>query len=736
VQKAEKGMPFCPPESRFLTRIISGFEEWKFIASLSAISRPRVRMCVGFHKKTSPMKKFFLLIVLAFANMLVCAQQVSEFISHPIASALAGTVDGKRIAWVLNHSGNRNIYFQDGSGPIAALTNYTGDDGQEISELTFSPDGNQLLFVRGGSANRAGQFPNPASLAEGAEQAIWLIELQNANKLTRMARGYRPRFLPDGKKIIFQHGGQIQTLETAKPGNGIPLFHARGSNQIAEVSPDGKQLLFTSNRGDHHFVGVYHFDTQRIRWIAPEVGRDQHPVWSPDGKQIAFIRQPGLKAGELLNLLGGTSFSVWVADTESGTAKKIWQSPADDGGFAQHYPAPALAWSRANRILFFSEHTGWLHVFSVNPDGSDVRDITPGDGEVESFALSPDGRTLYFDGNRTDIDRRHIWKNDVRGGTPVAVTAGSNIEMYPQWVGNQLYAFQSGVNFSKTLVRISESNKKVEKVLPALPSDFRPALFVEPQQVVMKAPDGTTIHGQLFLKKGSRAKAPGIVFMHGGPIRQMLLGFHYSDYYINTYAFNQFLAQQGYAVISVNFRCGTGYGRSFRRATNAGPRGASEYQDVVTAARYLQSMPEVDAARIGLWGGSYGGYLTAMGLARNPEIFKAGVDLHGVHDWAFRAREFSPGGGWGITADDMELAYQSSPVADLSKWTSPVLIVHGDDDRNVLYQQSTDLAERLRARNVSVELLALPDEVHGFLRYESWKQVFEAAHRFFDRTLK
>jgi dipeptidyl aminopeptidase/acylaminoacyl peptidase len=216
----------------------------------------------------------------------------------------------------------------------------------------------------------------------------------------------------------------------------------------------------------------------------------------------------------------------------------------------------------------------------------------------------------------------------------------------------------------------------------------------------------------------------------------MLLGYHYGDYYIHSYAFNQYLAAQGYAVISVNYRCGTGYGRDFRRIKTQGPRGASEYQDVVAAGKYLQSLGEVDASKIGLWGGSYGGYLTAMGLARNPELFKAGVDVHGVHDWSFRARTFSPGGGWGIGKDDMDLAYKSSPSSDLSKWTAPVLMIHGDDDRNVAFQETTDLATRLREKKVPVEILVLPDEVHSFLRYESWANAFDASKDFFDRHLK
>jgi dipeptidyl aminopeptidase/acylaminoacyl peptidase len=199
---------------------------------------------------------------------------------------------------------------------------------------------------------------------------------------------------------------------------------------------------------------------------------------------------------------------------------------------------------------------------------------------------------------------------------------------------------------------------------------------------------------------------------------------------------NQYLCSKGYIVMSINFRAGIGYGQAFRRAPQQGPRGASEYQDVVAAGRYLQGRPAVDPNKIGLWGGSYGGYLTAMGLARNSDLFAAGVDLHGVHDWSWRAEEFSPGGAWGITEDMLDLAFQSSPVADLSRWRSPVLLIHGDDDRNVMFGQTVDLVQRLRDHKVQQEILVLPDEVHGFLRYESWLDVMKATARFFDKHLK
>ncbi len=677
--------------------------------------------------------KRFILTLLAGISTLAYAQspELEKFISHPIESNFASSPDGKTIAWVINDHGKRNILTRSGNDIAKQLTTYTQDDGQEISQITFSPNGTIMLYVRG-------SFANPASLAEGPEQAIWFKDITSrvVSPPAKITKGSSPVFFKDGLKFLFSRDGQI--FESTLDVNSTPkqLFVARGTNTSPKFSPDGRSVLFTSDRGDHSFIGVYNLDSKKISWMSPDVSNDDYAVWSPGGDQVAFIRTPGTKVDELSNITGGTRFSIVVADVKTGKGSIVWQSPSDDGGFSQWYVNTPLAWTKTGRILFFSEHTGWNHVFSMNPNGSDLKDITPGNGEVENFVLDNTGSSIYFDGNREDVDRRHIWKSDVATGAVKAVTSGDGIETNPMFGGNTLYCFKSTYNTSKTLVRVEEAAKTTVQMNPQKIAVYSPNDFVKPEPVIIKSADGMEIHAQLFINRNMQGKRPGVVFMHGGPIRQMLLGYHYSDYYINTYAFNQYLANQGYAVISVNFRCGTGYGKDFRRIKTQGPRGASEYQDVVAAGKYLQGLAEVDANKVGLWGGSYGGYLTAMGLSRNPELFKAGVDVHGVHDWAFRAREFSPGGGWGIGKNDMDLAYKSSPSSDLSKWTAPVLMIHGDDDRNVAFQETTDLATKLREKNVPVEILVLPDEIHGFLRYESWSRVFDSAKDFFDRQLK
>jgi dipeptidyl aminopeptidase/acylaminoacyl peptidase len=209
----------------------------------------------------------------------------------------------------------------------------------------------------------------------------------------------------------------------------------------------------------------------------------------------------------------------------------------------------------------------------------------------------------------------------------------------------------------------------------------------------------------------------------------MLLGWHYMSYYHNAYALNQYLANRGFVVLAVNYRSGTGYGLNFREALNFGGTGASEYADVEAAGRYLRDRAEVDPARIGVWGGSYGGYLTALALARDSSLFRAGVDFHGVHDWS-KEWELPP------TDPAAKIAFDSSPMAFVNGWRSPALLIHGDDDRNVQFAQTVALTDALRKRKVEFEELIFPDEVHDFLLFRHWRESYEAAAGFLERHLK
>jgi dipeptidyl aminopeptidase/acylaminoacyl peptidase len=272
----------------------------------------------------------------------------------------------------------------------------------------------------------------------------------------------------------------------------------------------------------------------------------------------------------------------------------------------------------------------------------------------------------------------------------------------------------------------------------AIPGEFPEAALVKPEAVVFPGSDGVPIHGQLFLPSAARSgeRHPAVLFFHGGSRRQMLLGWHYNYYYRNAYAFNQYLASRGFVVLSVNYRSGIGYGMEFREALDYGATGASEFRDVQGAGLYLRTRADVDPARIGLWGGSYGGYLTALGLARASDLFAAGVDLHGVHDWNVVIGNFEPTYDPSKHGDAARLAFESSPMADVKSWRSPVLLIHGDDDRNVPFSETVDIAEPLRKQGVEVEQLVFPDEIHDFLVHAHWIEAYRTAAEFLERRLR
>lgn len=707
----------------------------------------------------------------------VAAFTLEEVLSFPYALDPAAAATADRIAWVVNERGVRNVWTAAGPDFEAVrLTAYGEDDGLPLGELRLTPDGTTLLYVRGGGPNRAGEHPNPTSDPDGAGREIWAVATDGGSEPRKLAEGSGPVVSPDGERAVFARGGKVfevplrpseeapdgeaeegadaaDEARGAEPPKPEELFQARGDLGGLAWSPDGTRVAFASERGDHGFIGVYDPRADRIRWLAPSVDRDGFPAWSPDGTRVAFLRVPGRRTGERYDLTSGVPFAVWVADAATGEGRELWSSAGDDaGGFAQYYPEDPLQWvggpsggAGDGRLLFTSEHDGWLHVYSLDPSaeggGAAPVDLTSGECEAETATVTPDGATLVFAANCGELHRRHLWRVATAGGTPSPVTTGEGIETDPVALGggSHLAFRRATARRPQRIVVARLDGSDPRPVGPELPESFPADSLVEPRPVSFRASDGLEIHAQLFLAPGPEeaggTRRPAAIFLHGGPIRQMLLGFHYSDYYARAYAMSQYLASRGYVALVVNFRSGIGYGRDFRRAEGQGPRGATEYRDVVAAGLYLRRRPDVDPERIVLWGGSYGGYLTALGLARDSALFAAGVDLHGVHDWSLRARELLPGGAWGLTDDELDTAYDSSPVSDMTTWSSPVLLVHGDDDRNVLFAQTTDLVQRLREREIPHEVLVLPDEVHGFLRHESWLRVYRAAAEFFERRL-
>ncbi len=620
------------------------------------------------------------------------------------------------------------------------MTHWTEDDGQDLASPAFTPDGRAVVFVRGGAPNGQGEIPNPTSTPDPAERAIWIAPL-DGGEARRVAEGSSPEIAPDGETAALVSHGQIFLVALAgEEAPPTPLLTIRGGPRSLAWSPDGRRLAFASERGDHAFIGVFDLETRELRYVDPSLDRDGSPVWSADGRRLAFIRIPNERRRlPFAPARAALPWSIRIADVDSGEASQLWRADEGPGSAFESASGASLMWLADGRIVFPWERDGWLHLYAIPDTGGTPAPLTPGTFEVEHVTPGPDRRAIYFSSNQDDIDRRHLWRVGPVEATPTPLTDGDGIEWGPAVAGSGgAIAFLASDATTPAHAEVIPRGATRRPMVPGfMPEGFPHTELVTPEPVVFEAADGVRIHGQLFLPPGLQPgeRHPAAVFFHGGSRRQMLLGFHYLRYYHNAYAFNQYLASRGYVVLSVNYRSGTGYGMEFREALDYGARGASEYRDVLAASRYLRGRPDVDAERVALWGGSYGGYLTALGLARNSNLFAAGVDLHGVHDWNVVIRNFVPSYEPGEREEVARLAFESSPMAAIDGWRSPVLLIHGDDDRNVPFSESVDLLESLRRREVHVEQLVFPDEVHGFLLHRSWLAAYRAAADFLDRQL-
>ena len=477
----------------------------------------------------------------------------------------------------MDEEGRRNVYVAEGPAfTPRKLTDFSEDDGQEITSLSISADGRWVVFVRGGDhgANWESGLPvNPAADAQPFKVQVACIPFAGGT-VKYLSVGDHPVISPDSKTVAFIKADQVWeetvpgTVEPGSDSTGVGhgrnaldsagaaagasggatggsngagatnLFTTRGNVSSLQWSPDGKRLLFVANRTDHAIIGIYTPGTASLKWIAPSFYRDEMPQWSDDGGRIVFVRRPGEGgAPDSMLVRQPEPWSIYIVDTAGGKAVLLWKSPMTlRGSFPPTDGGANLHWAAGNRVVFLTYVDGWPHLYSLDAGSGGAKPLllTPGNFMCEHIRLSADRRYLIFSANAgddpADIERRHVGMVSVDKADMEVMTPGKGLEWTPVVTGDsRTLAFISATPQRPPLpavMRLAENAQKNFTVLCAdrIPEDFPQGTLVTPRAVTFRAADGVIVHADLFEPAGAEGVASATGLASGVGRRSIRLG--------------------------------------------------------------------------------------------------------------------------------------------------------------------------------------------------------------------
>jgi dipeptidyl aminopeptidase/acylaminoacyl peptidase len=671
-------------------------------------------------------------------------------IRHP--SGAVWSPDGARVAFVWDRGGVQNLYLVDRVGGWPEpLTDYR--EGA-LSPPFFSPDGGTIYYERGGElwSLAAGDTTRRSPLAifgtEAAESGV--------------------RLSPDGSQVAFVRLGDVwvRQLETGRERRlTVTLVPETG----LEWSPDGERIAFqyarsTPREDEHPFAGGK-LAFRRVEQEPPDVG-----VVSVAGGAVAAVASspasehaPRWVDSRTLVLqrvsLDYRTRDVLLADVVTGELRSLHRDH-DERWWSLSFLAAEPKPSPGGRfVAFVSDRSGWDSLYvSATVDGT-VHRIT-GDGEeIRRYAWSPDGNRIAFDTNRGHPGQRHLALADVtRPESPVTrvLTEGRGTNVQPPAPGGFALAHSTGgwsPDGTKLLFQHTDPRRPAElfwiaagggepprELTYSLPQSIDRDSLVEPELVHYPSTDGRQVPAYLFVPRNldRSKKHPAVVWIHGDGIAQNYDGWHVRRDYAVYYSFHQYLVQRGFIVLAPDYRGSVGYGREWRVAPYR-DLGGIDYEDIAASVPYLDGLLYVDAARIGIWGLSYGGFLTLQALTLDPHLFRCGVDVAGVHDFRFWFRD--PGGIWvggrlGDPRENPDAYARAAPVTRADRIERPLLVLHGTADVNVPFLESLALVDELLKKGKDVDFAVYPGEYHYFHREHVLRDAWRRVEEFFERHLR
>lgn len=520
-----------------------------------------------------------------------------------------------------------------------------------------------------------------------------------------------PRWSPDGCWLAYTSGGHVWLLSA---DGGLPrcLSDFTGSAYAPVWMPDSNRLIVTTERDGREQMLLTDREGSWPRLLVNEPGAD---VWdaqpSPDGRFVAYVRRPF----DDLNRL-----DIRLVEVESGQVRALTGTSKERDWSPRWSPD-------GSRLLFLSERSGWNELWLVQADGSGLRQFTRAGRDVGDPAWSPDGSRIACTVNEEGA--LHLALVDGASGALTFLRRAKGVHSRPQWSpdGKRLsFEFESARQPAELYWVEVESGREAQYSYAKSPA-FPPTPLVEPESVGYAGFDGLGIPA--FLYRPAQPNGAAVLYAHGGPSSQYLLEWD---------GLAQYFVAKGYHWLAINYRGSTGYGRAFEEA-NHRVWGSGDVQDCLFGARFLAALPGVDPARIGIYGPSYGGYLTACALSRDPDYrFACGVckygDANTLTSWAQSNRDLRLYSEifLGHPAENRDVYAKASPIHQVANLRKPVLILHGLTDDVVPPQAAEEWAEALAGAGKHFEYKSYAGEGHGFLRRENVLDATRRIERFLD----